>query len=65
MIAITITCSYCGEPFPVQGILDGPERKAISNLKAFIKRHRWIMEFNGDEIDTYCSVACAKGTTQI
>lgn len=37
-----------------------PEVSNQLDLKEHLEKRRWVVQFNGEHIDTYCCKACAK-----
>lgn len=60
MIDIEVSCSKCGKMLPDVFSIEKQQHYLLSNLKATLEKHGWIVELNGDSIDTYCSKECAK-----
>lgn len=58
MITLSISCSHCGKLLPEDIEVDG--RKELDNIGKIIESLGWVVQYNGDYIDTYCSKRCAK-----
>lgn len=62
-LELDITCSnhqHWKEPRRIRLIIDGPKQLETPVLKERIERRGWIVEINGDNMDTYCSKKCAE-----
>jgi hypothetical protein len=64
-IKATITCSMCGgmerysKPHPLEIVINGAKDLDQQALKKQIEAQGWIVQLNGDSIDTYCTKKCA------
>jgi hypothetical protein len=59
---LEITCSMCipmrGQP--IELYIEGPKDLDPKSLKKRIEKEGWIVQFNGDHMDTYCTKKCAE-----
>jgi hypothetical protein len=65
MISIEVICSMCGgqERYSKQNIfftVSDPRHIEPQTFKREIEGRGWIVQFNGDNIDTYCTKKCAE-----
>ena len=51
----------CGAEPTSEFNVDDVSALTAENLKKRLESNNWIVEFNGDKFDTYCSEKCAKG----
>lgn len=63
-MTINIRCSYCGKK-PREIAIDEKSDLEIPSLIRAFQREGFIVEENGNHIDTYCRKSCAAGTTRI
>ena len=61
-IKVTVTCSMCFPPKKraLKMDIEGPKDLDPETLKARIEGEGWIVQFNGDNMDTYCTEKCAE-----
>lgn len=59
MITLTVSCSMCGKEHK-QIEVERENDLRLSGLKEYLKSRGWIVQVNGDNIDTYCSRQCAE-----
>lgn len=59
MIILKITCCMCGNEFPNEIEADKKKQLTVKHIKTTLEKSRWIVEVNGEHIDTYCCKYCA------
>lgn len=63
MLELEITCSNhdsMKRERRLSLVIDGPKDLKTKVLKKRIEQHEWIVQLNGDNMDTYCSKKCAE-----
>ena len=60
-ITLEVNCSMCFPPKkpPLRLDISAPIDLRRKALRELIEKEGWIVEFNGQNIDTYCTKACA------
>lgn len=65
MLTVLVTCSNhqkndgtFGKEIEV--IIDSIDDAGRRHLQGVLERRGWVVQFNGDNMDTYCSRECAK-----
>lgn len=65
-MTLTVWCSMCGggerysKPQPLEIGVDLTKDLKPLAVKKAIEKHGWIVQFNGDNTDTYCTKKCAE-----
>lgn len=64
-IKLQITCSHCGEYLRNEDGEESLDTETIDDLQSGkiieqVEKLGWIVQVNGDYLDTYCSARCAK-----
>lgn len=63
MITLTVDCSYHqkdDEPRQVQITLENIDANTARKLRRHLESQGWVVQFNGNNMDTYCSKKCAE-----
>lgn len=63
MVTLKIDCSHCGRELHDEISADDPTTftpEGLAKITAILERKKWIVQINGDNVDTYCSKTCAK-----
>ena len=60
MITVEVDCSTCGKARPLSIEIETLADLQPIVLKKAIEREGWIVQINGEYMDTYCSKECAK-----
>lgn len=53
-------CAQCGQNFPEQVTIRGRKELTPEFLAKKLKKHKWILQENDDNLDAYCCKECAK-----
>jgi hypothetical protein len=61
-MTLEVSCSTCWpqENLPLALDIEGPKDIDPQKLKKRIEKEGWIVQFNGDHMDTYCTKKCAE-----
>lgn len=61
MITLKVSCSKCGKELHPEMDFDSEFELNVEGLRRRLddSESNWIVEVNGDNIDTYCSKVCA------
>lgn len=59
MITLKVECCTCSKGQPLEINVDTVEELILEAVKTRIEKFGWVVEINGNRIDTYCSTKCA------
>lgn len=64
-LTLNISCSYHqkgdgGYGREAEIIIDNIDDSAVKHVTKELKKQGWVVQFNGDHMDTYCSKKCAE-----
>lgn len=60
MIEITLSCAQCGAELNSTMTVDKASAVCVESVRLLADGYGWIVQVNGDQVDTYCSKECAK-----
>ena len=63
MIAITASCANhqtTKPPREVEITVDTLSSQTVKQIQEELESQGWVVQFNGDNMDTYCSKQCAQ-----
>lgn len=63
MIELKVDCSMCGKELDPDLQIYTAKELVLLGISDRLKKRGWILQVNGGQIDTYCSLRCSGGQT--
>jgi hypothetical protein len=59
-MTLKVECSMCSEAQPLELAIEYKDDLDAKEITKRIQRAGWIVQFNGEMVDTYCTKKCAE-----